>query len=207
MVWAWKVCGLHQVSVVLAKHVGMYFLSHQKAPPSNQLPALNPACIQNASLASLPCRLRLNWQSREHLSVLISSFPALSAPQWLMAMALQEPGVQCTCHKEPAVAERLQVCHLACTPREPGDQPMHYRESIFVLLGKVWKHGSNGTTSELADCSQKWEFEALWTHCSRCKKKKFKTQCKPLSSRCIQGHTLAVTDRQIRSSFYLLTLF
>lgn len=46
----------------------------------------------------------------------------------------------------------------------------------------------------------------LW-HCTRGKKKKFKAHCKPLSSRCVQGHALAVTDRQIRSSFYLLTLF
>lgn len=78
-----------------------------------------------------------------------------------MAMASQKPGVRCACNKEPAVTERLQACHLACVPREPANLPAHYGESVFILLGEVWMHGSNGTTSELVYCSQKSEFKAL----------------------------------------------
>lgn len=54
-----------------------------------------------------------------------------------MAMALQKPGAQYACNKEAAVTERLQACHLACSPREPANLPAHYGESVFILLGKV----------------------------------------------------------------------
>lgn len=199
MVWAWKVCGLHQVNVFLAKQVGMYFLCHQKAPPSNQLPVqtsllvhsfkpcMHPKCLTQPLWCPCPADIVQLSGRTENISQCanFTCFPALSAPQWLMAMAmaLQKPGGQCTCNKEPAVTERFQVCGFACIPREPANLPALYRELAFILLGKVWKHGGKGTTSELVYCSQKSQFKALWTtgcktdlHCSRCKKKKFKAQ-------------------------------
>lgn len=167
--------------------------------PSNQVPVqtfllvhsfkscMHPKCQTQPLWRPCPAEIMLLSGRAENISQCanFTCFPALSAPQWLMAMAMawQKTGGQCTCNKEPAVTERIQVCGLAYIPRERANQPACYRELVFILLGNVWKHGGKGTTSEFVSCSQKSEFKAFWTpgcktdlHCSRCKKKKFKAQ-------------------------------
>lgn len=116
-------------------------------------------------------------------------------------------------NKEPPVTETsgLSPCvHPKGSSKSTSG--CHYGVSIFMLVVKVLKHASNGPTSELVPCSWKSESKGLWTpryntdaHCSRCRKKKaqpvLNTKLKKSTRRCFGS------NKQKRSSFYLITLF